>query len=573
MKNILFLTLLHILFISSYAQTTAVQPIGQGIESDPYQIANLANLRWVSETSSSWDKFFELTADIDAADTTFWNSGNGFTPIGNISNEFTGKFRNPHRYRINNLVVNRGSSLYQGLFGVTSGALITDLALENLSIHAQSYAGGIVGFAINTTIQQCYTSGNISVDDNSAGGIIGGNNSSGDNYTIIQSSYSEANIHAGNQAGGLVGNNEGSLALQDCYSKGAVLTTENFIGGLIGWTTHRLILRRCYAIGSINSDCNYKGGLIGFVYIRFINPIVEDNYFDIDTTGVPASKGIGNILNHTGVTGKHTTDMLTFPSFNNWFSVNTWKIYYKLYPRFKWEVFVEEFVVRLYIYTQRRHSYTSDEINYWSDQLKDRSKSGAEVAREFFDSDKFRNKYFHDEAFVSVLYVIFFDRVPDTGGYNNWLNQLNNGMSRTEVVESFIRSTEFSNLAGVYEINVFSDVERFVIRFYQQCLNREPEITDREYWVSHLINQTEAGAGLAICFSQEFLGRNISNKEYIKILYRAFFNRDPDADGYNNWLSQLNTGTSRQDVLNGFLDSAEFFALCESYGILARLQN
>jgi hypothetical protein len=34
-----------------------------------------------------------------------------------------------------------------------------------------------------------------------------------------------------------------------------------------------------------------------------------------------------------------------------------------------------------------------------------------------------------------------------------------------------------------------------------------------------------------ITVSQEFTGKNTSNKDFLVVLYRAFFNREPDANG------------------------------------------
>lgn len=113
------------------------------------------------------------------------------------------------------------------------------------------------------------------------------------------------------------------------------------------------------------------------------------------------------------------------------------------------------------------------------------------------------------------------------------------------------------------------DVEDFVTRFYQQVLNREPDTPGLNNWVNNLIDYSLSGADVAngFIFSQEFTSRNTSNEEFVTILYRAFFDREPDTPGYTYWLSQLNSGSSRQTVLNGFIYSREFENLCTSYSI------
>jgi len=114
-----------------------------------------------------------------------------------------------------------------------------------------------------------------------------------------------------------------------------------------------------------------------------------------------------------------------------------------------------------------------------------------------------------------------------------------------------------------------SDVETFVTRFYQQCLGRNPDLPGLNGWVDALLNGSICGADTAygFIFSDEFINRNTNNEEFITILYRAFFDREPDAAGYSGWLNMLNNGANRADVLDGFINSQEFKNLCSGYGI------
>jgi hypothetical protein len=50
----------------------------------------------------------------------------------------------------------------------------------------------------------------------------------------------------------------------------------------------------------------------------------------------------------------------------------------------------------------------------------------------------------------------------------------------------------------------------------------------------------------------------LNNEEFINYLYDALFHRTPDAEGYSNWLSNLNNGITRSEAINSFIDSAEF---------------
>jgi len=112
-------------------------------------------------------------------------------------------------------------------------------------------------------------------------------------------------------------------------------------------------------------------------------------------------------------------------------------------------------------------------------------------------------------------------------------------------------------------------VQAFVTRFYVQCLNRQPDQAGLDEWVGRLLNGSKTGADVAhgFVFSEEFTSNNHGNEAFLTILYRAFFNREPDADGYNTWLGRMAGGMSREKVLEGFLKSQEFAQLCASYGI------
>ena len=91
--------------------------------------------------------------------------------------------------------------------------------------------------------------------------------------------------------------------------------------------------------------------------------------------------------------------------------------------------------------------------------------------------------------------------------------------------------------------------------------------TIRTTWGLLAGSMTGADLAYSFVFSQEFIDRGISNADYLEILYKAFFNRDPDTAGYQLWLQELESGMTRQAVLNGFTGAQEFINLCSGYGI------
>ncbi len=236
---------------------------------------------------------------------------------------------------------------------------------------------------------------------------------------------------------------------------------------------------------------------------------------------------------------------------------------------------VEAFVTRFYQQCLSREPDTGG-LEHWADSLNNGDKTGAELATSFVFSEEFENRNTSDSEFVTILYKAFFNRDPDTDGYNHWMDQIFNGTSRLDVLNGFTSAQEFNDLCEDYGITatfVSSDtsVEGFVTRFYQQCLSREPDTAGLNGWVNDLNSGAKAGGELAqaFVFSAEFQNLNTSDSEFVTILYNAFFNREPDTGGYNHWMNRMSNGTSRSAVLDGFTSAQEFKTLCEEYNISA----
>jgi len=114
-------------------------------------------------------------------------------------------------------------------------------------------------------------------------------------------------------------------------------------------------------------------------------------------------------------------------------------------------------------------------------------------------------------------------------------------------------------------------VQEFVTRFYTSALERQPDATGLNSWTSQLAAKKITGAQFAsgIIFSAEFSAKNKSNEEFVTILFKTCYNREPDAAGFGSWVNLLNAGQSRQFVLAGFTNSQEFKNTCTAAGIKA----
>ena len=113
-------------------------------------------------------------------------------------------------------------------------------------------------------------------------------------------------------------------------------------------------------------------------------------------------------------------------------------------------------------------------------------------------------------------------------------------------------------------------IRAFVDRIYIYVLDREPEDAGAGFWTDELYGFRRTGAEVAqgFIFSDEFINRNTSDKDFVTILYKTFFGREADEAGMNYWLEQLSTGAmDRVTVANGFIFSQEWADTCAKYGI------
>lgn len=102
-------------------------------------------------------------------------------------------------------------------------------------------------------------------------------------------------------------------------------------------------------------------------------------------------------------------------------------------------------------------------------------------------------------------------------------------------------------------------------RLYLAAFDRDPDFAGIGYWVAQLDTGAVSFSAIAESFlnSPEFeriYGRNeeLSDQQFVELLYLNTLKRDFDQDGFDYWLSKLNDGeTNRADLLAFFADSQE----------------
>ncbi len=187
----------------------------------------------------------------------------------------------------------------------------------------------------------------------------------------------------------------------------------------------------------------------------------------------------------------------------------------------------------------------------------------------FINSAEFTARYggTQNREFVTLLYNNVLNRPPDTAGLDGWAGHLDAGTrSRAEIVRGFSDSGEFqiTTAADVlpytragYQAGYSDDV----FRLYRATLDREPDATGFGHWTAQLAQGT-AFAQVVSGFigSPEFQAvyGNLDNESFVQLLYLNVLNRSGDQAGITGWLSQLDQGRSRADIVAGFSQSQEF---------------
>jgi len=94
----------------------------------------------------------------------------------------------------------------------------------------------------------------------------------------------------------------------------------------------------------------------------------------------------------------------------------------------------------------------TDGLAFWQQRIADNQAQGADVkpvfrnmANFFFNSEEYLGRGTTDRQFITNLYLTFFQREPDEGGYAFWLDQLAGGMTRNQAMSGFLFSPEFTD--------------------------------------------------------------------------------------------------------------------------------
>jgi len=314
---------------------------GTGTQASPYEItiATFEEFSDLVENKINKPNVYcniKLVADIDgskAANAPYYGGYGYLSSIGRHDSPFKGSF-NGNGYVISNVVFIAGLSSdlkyypLTGCFGYTKDAIISNVKLSNCKTWGgdgeefrfpngknttkQYYGvsttrddtgnpaytsgdkvGGLIGYAVNTTVNNCYFSGVVATEGYDVGGLIGRAEN-----TSITGSYASAVVLGNNNIGGLVGYLDGTSSIQNCYSTSAVEavkishngnTAGNHVGGFVGYALDASKIDNAYATGY---NIGYNGAVVTNQNV-FMGGVAAgsptDTYFDTDLSGVTSN--------------------------------------------------------------------------------------------------------------------------------------------------------------------------------------------------------------------------------------------------------------------------------------------
>ncbi len=324
---------------------------GSGTVEDPYEITTCAQFQSMKDLRNM---HFEIMNSIDCSETTTWNAGKGFIPVGATAIEpFTGSLVGNAAYTVSGIymqITNLTAVNGFGVFGYTQNATFSQIHITNILIEKGGYdsdsVGGLIGAMSGGSITQSsvtgaitQTSGDQDIDGawvDRYGGMIG--LASGDAQITFVTADVDITLLSGNEGiGGLVGETRDTVVIEDSSAAGTIHVSYNAyqVGGFIGWQLGNTQIARCFSTGEVragigsplNTGDNYDiGGFVGGLGGAPALPIVSASITDSYSTGHVIVDGndnydvggfVGTLYDGGTITNAYTTGNVTVTNDSN----------------------------------------------------------------------------------------------------------------------------------------------------------------------------------------------------------------------------------------------------------------
>ena len=262
---------------------------------------------------------YELEADLDFdtdgdgavdSDDDYWNTGDGWEPIGSEGTPYAATFTGNGR-TVANLFINRPTEDEIGLFGEADRILIEDIGVVGADVTGQDGAGALLGRGIYVAVRNSHATGEVT-GRNEVGGLVGA--SSGP----VVDSYAAVRVSGTDGVGGLVGHQFLNRIVAS-YATGNVSGT-NAVGGLVGAVSHfSQLIQASYATGGVSgTGAQLTDSDSGFIMCSFegtssgggVGGLVGSSCGDIE-----ASYAVGTVSGTAATGGLVGTGALSWSAF------------------------------------------------------------------------------------------------------------------------------------------------------------------------------------------------------------------------------------------------------------------
>lgn len=259
------------------------------LNADTILIYDANMLQWVSDRCNGGitfeGKYIKLMNNIVLP----LNQPNNMTSIGSYPYyPFKGTF-DGNGMLITNLYIDHPNTEYQGFFGYTLNANLYEVGLVNITASGRNYTGGMVAYASNTYMRDCYVSGGSLFALSYCGGLVG---------------YQD------------VGTNS---IISGCYNT-CTVSGNHYVGGLVGFSNYATV-RNSYVAASVTGQGYGIGAIIGGAE----EVLMYNCFFSSSITGQTYAIGENNFKDDEGMTDEEMRDPAFVATLNQGLVVPVWK--------------------------------------------------------------------------------------------------------------------------------------------------------------------------------------------------------------------------------------------------------
>ena len=239
---------------------------GNGTVDDPYNVTNASELQSIAGNLTA---AYQLTGSINATNTSEWDGGDGFDPVGNVTRPFNGSF-DGNGFEIENLAINRTTDDV-GLFGNVgtddTKAELANITLRDVSVTGGNAVGSLVGNSTSVKISNVAVTGGSVDGSDFVGGLVGMLDTP-DTLTDIEDSHVDLDTVTGTtNVGGVIGSTVDGAFRTNILDSAANATVEgdSNVGGFLG-RSYSLFVTNATTEGVVNAsstDTANTGGLVG----------------------------------------------------------------------------------------------------------------------------------------------------------------------------------------------------------------------------------------------------------------------------------------------------------------------